>query len=92
MAEVKNSFLSSKMNKDLDDRLIPSNEYQDAWNVQVNTAEGNNIGVLQSVLGNQNVADYNNITGSTDLQCIGSYADKASDNIYLFLTSKSFFK
>ena len=89
MAEVKNSFLSSKMNKDLDDRLIPNNEYQDAWNVQVNTAEGNNIGVLQSVLGNQNVADYNNITGSTDLQCIGSYADKASDNIYLFLTSNT---
>jgi hypothetical protein len=89
MAEVKNSFLSSKMNKDLDDRLIPNNEYQDAWNIQVNTAEGNNIGVLQSVLGNQNVVNYNDITGSTNLQCIGSYADKASDNIYLFLTSNT---
>ncbi len=30
MAEAKNSFLASKMNKDLDDRLIPSNEYKDA--------------------------------------------------------------
>jgi len=30
MAEAKNSFIKSKMNKDLDERLIPNNEYRDA--------------------------------------------------------------
>jgi hypothetical protein len=30
MAEVKNAFLKSKMNKDLDSRLVPAGEYRDA--------------------------------------------------------------
>ena len=37
MAEVKNAFIKSKMNKDLDSRLLPSGEYRNAINVQVST-------------------------------------------------------
>jgi len=44
MAEVKNSFLASKMNKDLDDRLIPSNEYRNALNVAVSESEDSDVG------------------------------------------------
>ena len=40
MAEVKISFLKSKMNKDLDSRLVPNGEYRDAVNVQVIKSEG----------------------------------------------------
>ena len=29
MPEIKNTFLKSKMNKDLDARIIPSGEYRD---------------------------------------------------------------
>ena len=32
MAEVKNAFIKSKMNKDLDSRLLPSGEYRNALN------------------------------------------------------------
>ena len=28
--EIKNTFLKSKMNKDLDDRILPNGEYRDA--------------------------------------------------------------
>jgi len=35
MAKVQNTFLKSKMNKDLDARLLPEGEYRDARNVQV---------------------------------------------------------
>ena len=35
MAEAKNTFIKSKMNKDLDDRLIHNQEYRDAQNVAV---------------------------------------------------------
>ena len=52
MAEVKNSFLSSKMNKDLDDRLIPNNEYRDALNISVGKAEDKDVGALEATLGN----------------------------------------
>ena len=34
MAEVKNAFIKSKMNKDLDARLLPSGEYREGINIQ----------------------------------------------------------
>jgi len=39
MGEVKNAFIKSKMNKDLDARLIPSGEYRNAVNVQVSKSK-----------------------------------------------------
>ena len=48
MAEVKNAFLKSKMNKDLDSRLVPSGEYRDAVNVQVSKSEGDDVGALEN--------------------------------------------
>jgi len=55
MAEVKNAFIKSKMNKDLDDRLIPSGEYRDAQNVQISRSEGADVGALENVLGNKEI-------------------------------------
>ena len=52
MAEIKNSFLKSKMNKDLDDRLIPNGEYRDANNISVGKSEDSDIGALETILGN----------------------------------------
>jgi len=49
MAEAKNSFIKSKMNKDLDERLIPNNEYRDALNVAVSRSEGSDVGALEVV-------------------------------------------
>ena len=56
MAESKNSFIQSKMNKDLDERLIPNNVYRDALNVAVSRSEGSDVGALESVLGNASVS------------------------------------
>ena len=52
MAGVKNTFIKSKMNKDLDDRLIPNGEYRDAQNAQISKSEGADVGALENVLGN----------------------------------------
>ena len=43
MAKVQNTFLKSKMNKDLDARLLPEGEYRDARNVQVSKSEGSKV-------------------------------------------------
>ena len=83
MAEVKNSFLGSKMNQDLDDRLVPSNEYRHANNISVGKAEGSDIGVLQSIPGNELAGS----TGNNYLTCIGKIADEANDRIFFFLTN-----
>ena len=53
MAEAKNTFLKSKMNKDLDDRLLPSGEYRNAINAQVSKSEGSDVGALENVSGNE---------------------------------------
>jgi len=88
MAEVKNSFLSSKMNKDLDDRLIPNSEYRDALNIEVGKSETNNIGVLQNVYGNSEVLNSLGLPTETNigLEPIGIFMDNQNNRIYQFLT------
>ena len=44
MAESKNSFIQSKMNKDLDEKLIPNNVYRDALNIAVSRSECSDVG------------------------------------------------
>ena len=61
MPENKNSFIKSKMNKDLDDRLLPNNEYRDAENVAVSRSEGSDVGALEAILGNKQI----NVTGAS---------------------------
>ena len=56
MPEIKHNFMKGKMNKDLDERLVPNGEYRDALNVQVSTSEGSDIGAVQNILGNSLVA------------------------------------
>jgi hypothetical protein len=53
MAEVKNAFIKSKMNKDLDARILPSGEYRNAINAQISRSEGADVGALENVLGNK---------------------------------------
>ena len=86
MAEVKNAFIKSKMNKDLDARLIPQGEYRDAVNIQVSKSEGDDVGALENVLGNHSVADFENDSGVTGLSCIGYFVDEFNNIIYLFFT------
>ena len=52
MPEIKNTFLKSKMNKDLDARLIPNGQYRDAQNISVSRSEGADVGALENILGN----------------------------------------
>ena len=89
MAEIKNNFLSSKMNQDIDDRLMPNNEYRYALNLEVNRSEASDVGTLQNILGNSLTVNFNTLAGTTGLECIGVYADESNNNIYIFLTNYS---
>ena len=53
MAELKRTFSTGVINKDLDERLLPSGQYRDALNVQVSTSEGSDVGALQNILGSK---------------------------------------
>jgi hypothetical protein len=89
MAEIKNNFLASKMNQDVDDRLLPNNEYRYALNLEVNRSENSDVGTLQNVYGNSLSVDFNTLTGSTGLECIGAYSDNSGNDIYVFLTNNN---
>ncbi|WP_286931210.1 hypothetical protein [Marinobacter sp.] len=88
MAEVKNSFLSSKMNKDLDDRLVPNGEYRNAVNISINKSTGENVGTAQTVLGNEKIINFS-VLGAGVLEVIGVFPDEASNTIYALLTNNT---
>ena len=48
MPRINNTFSQGKMNKDLDERIIPNGEYRDAMNVQISTSDGSDVGVIQN--------------------------------------------
>ena len=85
MAEIKNTFLKGKMNKDLDERLLSKGEYRHALNVEVSSSEGQNVGTVQNILGNYELS--NPISGS-DYKCIGSISDEKNNRLYWFVSSK----
>ena len=82
--EIKNTFLKSKMNKDLDDRILPNGEYRDALNISVGRSEDNDVGALENVIGNTLVTGTDLGSGLT---VIGIYAENSSDSLFVFLTN-----
>ena len=86
MAEVKNAFIKSKMNQDLDGRLLPSGEYREGINIQVSKSEGPDVGALENVRGNQLIADFRSLANNPNIDVIGEYTDVNANTIYVFLT------
>ena len=103
MGEIKHGFTAGKMNKDLDERLVPQGQYRDANNIQIRTtagdgdgAEGGEAGVIQNLQGNVGMSS---ATGSlpidtsfldTDFTCVGSISREKTDSAYFFFTSGKF--
>ena len=86
MAKALNTFLKSKMNKDLDARIIPNGEYRNAVNIQVSRSEGDSVGSVENILGNNKVFDFQARTGIANLYCIGYATNDQLNTVYIFLT------
>ena len=87
MPQITNTFLKSKMNKDLDSRLIPNGEYRDAQNIGVSKSEGSDVGAIENIRGNLSVTNF----GLTDtgLEIIGLYPDVSNNRLFCFITNYS---
>ena len=87
MPEIQNNFIQSKMNQDVDDRLVPNGEYRAALNVAISRSEGSDVGALENILGNSEIS-VTNLTGLriNSLDIVGYYIDRSEDNIYVFLS------
>jgi hypothetical protein len=89
MAEFKNVFIKSKMNKDLDDRLLPPGEYRDALNIQVSKSESSDVGALENVLGNKALLDFASVTDNDNVVCVGYLVSEVNSCVFFFLTDNT---
>ena len=90
MAESKRTFQSARMDKDIDDRILPSGTYRDALNVSVDFSEDANVGALENLKGNELIANQD-ITGlsaatNPNAEVIGSVAHPEENKIYYFVS------
>tara|TARA_R110002012_G_scaffold152312_1_gene312254 strand:- start:296 stop:7429 length:7134 start_codon:yes stop_codon:yes gene_type:complete len=85
MPEMKRNFTGGRMNKDLDERIIPDGEYRDAVNMQVSTSEESNVGTAQNILGNK--LGCNSSFDNDEFSVVGSVADEKNDSLYWMLAS-----
>ena len=93
MPELKRNFTKGRMNKDLDERMVPNGEYREALNIEVGTSEGSNVGAIQTLKGNTNINTgtvLSNLTSSPslfsgDATCVGSVVDEKSNKLYWFV-------
>ena len=84
MAKIKNLFTSGRMNKDLDERLVPNGDYRDALNVKVSNSNGSDVGAIENALSNEALSS---VSFGANATCIGSIADDKNRNIYWFVKS-----
>lgn len=93
MANLTRNFTSGKMNKVVDERLVPNGEYIDAMNVRMGSTENSEIGVIENTKGNialSALAYFDGTILSIDARCIGAFADSANETIYWFVHDPNF--
>lgn len=103
MPEIVRAFGRGKMNKDLDERIIPNGEYRDALNLEISASENSDVGAFENIKGNVELKNktYDIKTNTytswdptnayiSDLSnpiCIGSIRDTKTEKIYWFIAS-----
>ena len=84
MANLTRNFTQGKMNKMVDERLVPNGEYIDALNVRMGSTEGSEIGVIENSKGNLVLTniEVNGVSLSSSAKTIGAFEDGALETIY----------
>ena len=88
MPEIKNTFNQGKMNKDLDERLIPNGQYKDALNIEVTSGEDAGAGTVRNILGNSAVDNSLIPVSSLDATCVGSIPNNRTNRLYWFVKAQ----
>lgn len=92
MANITRSFIKGKMNKSVDERILPDGEYINAVNVRMGSTENSEIGVIENTKGNVSLTKlaYNGIDLSSSARTIGAFQDGANETIYWFIHDENF--
>ena len=87
MPEMKHQFTGGKMNKDLDERMVPNGEYRDGLNIEVSTSEGSDVGTVQNILGNSKIQITSSDLVLEEALVIGAVSDEKNDTVYWLVWS-----
>ena len=93
MANITRNFIAGRMNKSVDERLLPDGEYIDAMNVRMGSTEQSEIGVIENTKGNLPLTSLAYINGtllSNSAKCIGAIENSATETIYWFVHDPAF--
>ena len=93
MANIQRNFIAGRMNKSLDERLVPNGEYVNAVNVRLGSTEESEIGAVENSKGNIPLTEIQYIDGtklSSQAKCIGAFEDGANLVIYWFVHDPAF--
>lgn len=86
MAEIKRTFERGIINKDLDERLIPSGIFKHAENVITDTVDGSDLGVVKNLLSNKKIT---NVDLGTNPIVQNGFEDLTRNKLYYFVLSDS---
>lgn len=92
MANTSRNFVLGRMNKSLDERLVPNGEYVDALNVRLGSTEDSEVGSVENSKGNTQLTtlSYGGEALSNQAKCIGAYEDGANETLYWFVHDPAF--
>jgi len=93
MTNITRNFITGRMNKVVDERLIPDGEYIDALNIRMGSTENSEIGVIENTKGNSRLTTIKYVNGtalSSSARCIGTISDKTNETIYWFIHDSNF--
>ena len=92
MATFQRNFISGKMNKSVDERLVPNGQYIDAVNIRLGSSESTEVGSVENSKGNTRltVLSYKGNTLSDQARCIGALEDGANETIYWLVHDPTF--
>jgi hypothetical protein len=94
MANLVRNFIKGRMNKSVDERLVPNGEYIDAQNIRMGSTEDSEIGAVENTKGNTQLTTLVYPPTGTALSgnatCLGAYSDGANETMYWFVHDPSF--
>ena len=87
MANLTRNFIAGRMNKSVDERLVPNGEYIDALNVRMGSTEQSEVGVIENSKGNLALTtlSYDGNALSSRARCIGAFDDGTNETLYWFV-------
>ena len=92
MANTSRNFVAGKMNKGLDERLLPNGQYIDAVNVRLGSTETTEIGAVENSKGNEQLTtlQYDGTPLSNQATCIGAFDLGEQETMYWFVHDPAF--